>query len=262
MRRVLILIAMIAAFLIVVPAALAQVTPPQPVSVPNVTGMSLSNAQQALVKVGFNAAVTQENVTDQGKNNVVLRQQIVPGKALAKGSNVPIVVGKYTAASTVPQVVGARANDANQALLSKGFKVSGTYIDTPMKEKDGYVNKQNPPAGQTVNPGTVVTLEVYRFKEDPTVKMPNLVGMKHVDANNTIQQLGLIGYGNLILNENRALERLVKSQNHPPGTSVKKGAIVMFEVYMTVSGTQNFKALTAESKKRGWNPPITPDFER
>jgi len=401
MRRVRILIAMIAAFLIMVPAALTQVKPPQPVSVPNVAGMSLSAAQKALVSAGFNAVVTQENVTDPGKNNVVLKQQIAPGTPLAKGSNVPVVVGKYTAptvapvpnatgmkvetarqvlekqgwsvgvqdrpvadsrqagmvlqqapppgtqvqqknqlvtlyvgkaqeAVQVPQVVGARANDANQALLgkgfkvnstyietqvkehdgfvvkqdpaagqkvnpgtvvtlavnrfkdqpvavpmvtnasaqqatsmllSKGFKVSSTYIDTPMKEKNGYVNKQNPPAGQTANPGTVVTLEVYRFKEDPTVKMPNLVGMKYVDAKNTLEQLGLKANSGFIGNNNPALGGLVQRQVVPPGTSVKKGETVVFHTYMTVEETRKLKELTDKAKMqpKQYNPPIPPD---
>ena len=118
MRRVRILIAVIAAFLMVVPAALAQVKP-QPVPVPNVAGMPLNTAQKALVSAGFNAVVTQENVTDPNKNNIVLKQQIAPGTTLAKGSNVPVVVGRYTAPAQlkVPYVTGKPLAEAQKILV-------------------------------------------------------------------------------------------------------------------------------------------------
>ena len=91
--------------------------------------MPLSTAQQALVSAGFNAVVTQENVTDPSKNNIVLKQQIPPGTTLAKGSNVPVVVGKYTAPAQqpVPNVVGMKLGEAQAALAKAKLNAAGHH---------------------------------------------------------------------------------------------------------------------------------------
>ncbi|HEX7540243.1 MAG TPA: PASTA domain-containing protein, partial [Syntrophales bacterium] len=171
MKRVRILIAIIAAFLIIVPAALAQVKP-QPVPVPNVAGMPLSAAQQTLVSAGFNAVVTQENVTDPSKNNVVLKQQIAPGTTLAKGSNVPVVVGKYTAPAQqpVPNATGMKITDAQGVLQQKGWKTAVSGRPVTDSRQAGIVLEQSPRPGTQAAPDkTTVTLTVGEFKNTAVV---------------------------------------------------------------------------------------------
>jgi beta-lactam-binding protein with PASTA domain len=186
MKRVRILIAIIAAFLIIVPAALAQVKP-QPVPVPNVAGMPLSAAQQALVSAGFNAVVTQENVTDPSKNNVVLKQQIAPGTTLAKGSNVPVVVGKYTAPAQqpVPNATGMKITDAQGVLQQKGWKTAVSGRPVTDSRQAGIVLEQSPrPGTQAVPDKTTVTLTVGEFKN--TAVVPSVVGKPLADAQRTL----------------------------------------------------------------------------
>jgi eukaryotic-like serine/threonine-protein kinase len=155
MRNVRILIAMIAVSLLVVPAAFAQVKPPQTAPVPNVAGMSLSDAQKSLVSAGFNAIVTQENVTDPGKNNVVLKQQIPHGTTLAKGSNVPIVVGKFTAPAQqpVPNVVGIPLDKAQAALSQAKLNAAVTMQPVDQPQRNNVVLAQNVTAGKTLSHG-------------------------------------------------------------------------------------------------------------
>jgi serine/threonine-protein kinase len=176
MRKVRILIAMIAALLIVVPSALAQVKPPQTASVPNVTGMPLSAAQQALVSAGFNALVTQENVADPVKNSVVLKQQIAAGTTLAKGSNVPVVVGKYTAPAQqpVPNVIGMPLDKAQAALSQAKLNATVTMQPVDQPQRNNVVLAQNVPAGKTLSPGSMVPIVVGKYTA-PTV--PNVTGM-------------------------------------------------------------------------------------
>jgi beta-lactam-binding protein with PASTA domain len=191
MKRVRILIAMIAAFLIIVPAALAQVKP-QPVPVPNVAGMPLSAAQQALVSAGFNALVTQENVTDPNKNNIVLKQQIPPGTTLAKGSNVPVVVGKYTAPAQqpVPNATGMKITDAQGVLQQKGWKTAVSGRPVTDSRQAGIVLEQSPrPGTQAVPDKTTVTLTIGEFKN--TAVVPNVVGKPLADAQRTLVEARL-----------------------------------------------------------------------
>jgi len=176
MRKVRILIAMIAVFLLVVPAAFAQVKPPQTAPVPNVAGMSLSDAQKALVAAGYNAVVTQENVTNPGKNNVVLKQQIAAGTTLAKGSNVPVVVGKYTAPAQqpVPSVIGMPLDKAQAALSQAKLNAAVTMQTVDQPQRNNVVLAQNVPAGKTLSPGSTVPVVVGKYMT-PTV--PNVTGM-------------------------------------------------------------------------------------
>ena len=167
----------------IVPAALAQVKP-QPVPVPNVAGMPLSAAQQALVSAGFNAVVTQENVTDPSKNNVVLKQQIAPGTTLAKGSNVPVVVGKYTAPAQqpVPNVVGMPLDKAQAALSQAKLNAAVTMQPVDQPQRNNVVLAQNVSAGKTLSPGSMVPIVVGKYTAPTQQPVPNVVGMKLGEA--------------------------------------------------------------------------------
>jgi len=189
MRRIRILIVMIAALMIAVPAALAQVKPPT-AAVPDVTGMPLNTAQKALVSAGFNAIVTQENVTDPGKNNVVLRQQTAPGTALAKGSNVPVVVGKYAAPAQqpVPNVIGMKLGDAQAALVKAKLNAAVTLQPVDQPQRNDVVLTQQIASGKTLPPGSAVPIVVGRYTA-PTV--PNVVGMKLGEAQAALAKVKL-----------------------------------------------------------------------
>ena len=167
MRRIRVLTALITALLFIAPAVLAQVKP-QPVPVPNVEGMSLTAAEKALVSAGFNAIVTQENVADHKKDDIVLKQQTAPGTMIARGSLVPIVVGRYTAPALafVPNATGMKADTALQMLEKQGWKSS--VQDTPVNDprQAGMVLQQSPPPGTTVSgKDQPVTLLVGKAQE-------------------------------------------------------------------------------------------------
>ncbi len=175
MRNVRILIAVIAAFLLVVPAALAQVKPP----VPNVAGMPLNTAQKALVSAGFNAVVTQENVADPNKNNIVLKQQIPPGTTLAKGSSVPVVVGRYTAPAQQP--VPERRRDAPGRGPGRPVARRSSTPRSPCSplirpQRNNVVLAQNVPAGKTLSPGSMVPVVVGKYTAPAQQTVPNVVG--------------------------------------------------------------------------------------
>jgi beta-lactam-binding protein with PASTA domain len=193
MRNVRILIAMIAVFLLVAPAAFAQGKPPQPVPVPNVMGMSQSAAQQALVSAGFNALVTQENVTDPSKNNVVLKQQIAAGTTLVKGSNVPVVVGRYTAPAQqpVPNVVGMPLDKAQAALSQAKLNAQVTMQPVDQPQRNNVVLAQNVPAGKTLSPGSMVPVVVGKYTAPTPVPVPNVVGMKLGEAQTALSKAKL-----------------------------------------------------------------------
>jgi len=70
---------------------------PGTVAVPDVVGLTRSDARGQLQAAGFNVQVKTKTVTDQGDNNIVSEQRPGQGAQLAKGRTVVIYVGKYTA---------------------------------------------------------------------------------------------------------------------------------------------------------------------
>jgi serine/threonine-protein kinase len=70
--------------------------PPTP-TVPNVVGQTRGAAEATLGSKGYPATVQPQDVTNPSQNNVVLSQSPSAGGQAAKGTNVTIVVGHYTA---------------------------------------------------------------------------------------------------------------------------------------------------------------------
>ncbi|MCL6448694.1 MAG: PASTA domain-containing protein [Armatimonadetes bacterium] len=118
----------------------------------------------------------------------------------------------------VPNVTGYPAADARRLLESRGL-VAGP------SGSEGIVQEQRPPAGTPVARGGRVALKVVPF--DPAQKtageltMPDLTGLSVKRAGEVCEALGLqpqiTGSG------------VVKSQDPPPGTKVKRGAAVTLE---------------------------------
>ncbi|HWG73448.1 MAG TPA: Stk1 family PASTA domain-containing Ser/Thr kinase [Acidimicrobiales bacterium] len=93
------------------PPAGTQVTPgsavtvyvstgPAQVTVPNVDGQTLQQAQAMLSAAGLTPSVTEQPVTDPSQNNQVLSSNPAQGTTVNQGSTVTLVVGQYTAPST------------------------------------------------------------------------------------------------------------------------------------------------------------------
>jgi eukaryotic-like serine/threonine-protein kinase len=225
MRRIRILIAMIAAFLIVVPAALAQVTTPQPAPVPNVAGMPLNTAQKTLVSAGFNAVVTQESVADQSRNGIVLKQMIAPGTTLAKGSNVPVVVGRYTAPAQqpVPNVVGMPLDKPQATLSQAKLNAAVTMQPVDQPQRNNVVLAQNVPAGKTLSPGSMVPIVVGKYAA-PTV--PNVTGMPLATAQQALAAAKLNAVVTMESVSDKNKNGIVLKQQIATGSSLAPGAQV------------------------------------
>lgn len=160
--------------------------------VPGVTGMPLDKAQQAMASAGYNAVVTHENVTEQDKNNVVLRQQVPAGAMLAKGSKVPITVGKYTAPSTVPvpAATGMKADAAKAMLEKQGWTARVEERPVGDSRQDGLVLQQIPPPGTQVQQKHQPVL-LYVGKAQEKVQVPQVTGMKLQEAQAALARVKL-----------------------------------------------------------------------
>jgi len=127
-----------------------------PISVPNVVGKDLGEAQGQLQGLGLSVAVQQQQ-SDKPANQVV-GQDPPEGSGVEKGARVILTVSSGPPLVAVPDVTnkGYSFDQANQILQQAGL-VGAKVFEFP----GGQVRQQNPPAGTQVPKGTQVQLWVY-----------------------------------------------------------------------------------------------------
>jgi beta-lactam-binding protein with PASTA domain len=166
-----------------------------PIAVPNVTGKTQVDAQNALKAVGF-VPVVYNGASSSVASGKVYGQVPSAGAEAFKGAEVGIFVstGPTAPAATppvsVPGVVGKKEADAQNAIAAVGLEpvsYSG-YSDTIAM---GLVIQQLPAAGSKVDQGTQVGYLVSLGKPGASVKVPNVVGMTAEQAANTLADAGL-----------------------------------------------------------------------
>jgi beta-lactam-binding protein with PASTA domain len=262
MGKVRLIVVTVMAVLFLLPSfAAAQAKPPQG-TVPSVEGMPLQKAQQTMVSAGFNAVVTMENVTDQAKNSVVLKQGIPAGKQLPKGTGVPVTVGRYTAPAPVPvpKAEGMKAAAAQQMLTQQGWKVQTNSRPVNDPSQAGSVVQQIPPPGTKVLQNQQpITLTIGQYQAQTT--MPSVLGMQLAKAQQT---LGAASLNAVVTMENvtdQAKNNVVLKQEVPAGKTLTKGTNVPITVgkytvpaKVTVPKAVGFPSGSAVQmlQKQGW----------
>ncbi|WP_233563783.1 transglycosylase domain-containing protein [Cryobacterium tepidiphilum] len=135
------------------------------VSIPDVRGMSVSEAQSALNKAGFNPMVGGDVDSSLPKGTVTGTD---PSGITGRGSTVTIYTSNGSL-TVVPDVTGQNEQAARGVL--SGFGVSTETKDTSDKSQDGVVISQSPGGGNEARPGSNVTITIGHYvappKEEP-----------------------------------------------------------------------------------------------
>ncbi|MBB6627907.1 Stk1 family PASTA domain-containing Ser/Thr kinase [Nocardioides sp. KIGAM211] len=138
------------------------------VSVPSVVGSTRQDAKTVLESAGF-------KVTQQERDSDVTKGQVVAtsppaGTQVEEGAEITIFYSDGP--EKIPNVVGMQQAQAEQALRDAGFIPD--VIETPdTTEPKGTVIKQSPPAGQTDQQGTVVTIQVSSYEKPSESPSPS-----------------------------------------------------------------------------------------
>ena len=226
---------------------------PQPVTVPNVVGLSGTDAFTALTNAGLAVGTVAEVYSDAVPAGRVISQNPLAGNSVSPGSAVNLVVSKGPQSVTAPDVVGLSGTDAFTALSNAGLTVGTVTEAYSATVPAGKVISQNPPAGNHVSPGSAVNLVVSRGTQPGTV--PNVVGMTQAQAAAAITGAGLtVGTVAEQTSTTVPAGRII-SQDPPAGNSVPPGSavdlivskaaqIVTVPDVVGLSGTDAFTALS------------------
>ena len=139
---------------------------PAPVTVPPVVGATLAAAEQRLSAKGLEYSSSEE--PSERPAGEVLTQTPQAGTEVDAGSSVTLTVssGPEETTTSVPNVVGLTADDAESDLTAAGFTVSVQEQSTDIEPQDGRVINQNPSGGSTASEGTRIVIIVGSYTPD------------------------------------------------------------------------------------------------
>ncbi|HEV2780348.1 MAG TPA: Stk1 family PASTA domain-containing Ser/Thr kinase [Actinophytocola sp.] len=176
-------------------------TPGDTAPIPNVIGMVQEEALRVLRDQGF-TNVTPELIPCQAKpdgtpgpcgpdsHGKVFDTDPPVNSSVRKSDKITLQVGAPPEKVSVPDVRGKSLEDATKALTDAKLTVAPNpqQIEVDDDKLIDKVADQSPPAGQSVQAGTAVTLSIG--KAPATVNVPNLVGQPFDTAKSNLEGLG------------------------------------------------------------------------
>jgi serine/threonine-protein kinase len=161
---------------------------PEMVEVPELTNTTPEDARAALEKRGLvYAEGTPKNDPNIEKGRVCA-QSVKAGESTKKGSTITVNLSLGKEMTSIPQVVGLSAEEAERYLTDAGLEFN--YAEPQYSEQpEGHVIAQNPTSGIEIAKGSTITLTLSAGLEQVTV--PDLTGKTLVQATAELRALGL-----------------------------------------------------------------------
>lgn len=155
------------------------------VAVPDLKGMTLDQAKEAVKEEKLEIVVIGEEENEQYSPGTICKQDPVENTIVKEKSKIEVTLAKQAdnTASVVfvPDVTGIDAVKAQEMLKESNlsFTIKREYDD---EVELGKVISQTPNKGEEVEEGSTITLVVSNGPEIVTVKMPNLMSMTVAEA--------------------------------------------------------------------------------
>lgn len=187
------------------------------VQVPDITGMTLEEAQNQVTE--FEVVRGGEESSDQPENTI-LSQDPSDGEA-EEGSKIRAAVA--SGQNEIPSVEGSARQEAEATLSEAGFETSVTESEVDSAQV-GQVVDQSPGGGGTADVGSTVEITVGVGPE--LVEVPNIYGTTTDEAANILEDAGLELGGQDSAYSNEVDEGGIIAQSPTAGESVEQGSAV------------------------------------
>jgi beta-lactam-binding protein with PASTA domain len=172
-------------------AELDVVSIPGSITVPNVSGLTESEAQAAIVSAGLVVGtVTMQSSSTVPAGTVISQTPLGCGFSGA-GNAISIVVSTGPAMAVMPQVVGDTVAQATSAITTAGLTVGTITTTTSLTVTAGNVISETPAAGSSILAGSLVTLLVSSGASASDT-VPSVVGQSLGSATTAIGDAGLV----------------------------------------------------------------------
>jgi eukaryotic-like serine/threonine-protein kinase len=194
------------------------------IPVPNVVALREELAKAKLESAGLVPKVERSASTEFDKG-IVMDQRPDAGSRVQKDDQVTIIVSTGFPKVAVPDVVGKSYGTAVKLLDDANLKWErkGVFSGKPQ----GQVLAQDPPAGETVNEGTTVVLNVS--KGENTVAVPDVLNQTEASARAELEAAGF-QVQSVEAPSDSTPQGFVSAQSPDPGTQADKGSAVTITV--------------------------------
>ncbi len=201
------------------------------VTVPDVVGMTVDEAQRALESQGLKLGAQTPQTSDEPEDTV-LDQNPQADTRLAVGEAVTVSVSAGKQQTQVPPLEGLTSLDDVRTALKDAKLELGNVKQVESSEPEGLVLNQNPAAFTTVDVGTKVNIEV----STGVVTVPGVIGFTQSAATSALSKAGLDV--SVVTASSDQPSGTVTNQDPPEGSQVKKGTTVTITVSSGPAPTQ------------------------
>ena len=156
------------------------------VTVPDVVGMSVDEAQRSLEAQGLKLGAQTPQTSDKPEDTV-LSQDPEADTQLASGEAVTVVVSAGKQQTQVPPLEGLTNLDDVRSALREAKLDLGNVKQVDSDQPENYVLNQSPEAFSTVDVGTKVNIEV----STGVVEVPDVTGFTQSAAASALSKAGM-----------------------------------------------------------------------
>ncbi len=224
------------AILIISPVVLSYlyaiyVAPLPEVVVPDLTWLTLEEAEVKLSTLGLRYRIAEKVYERTVPDGRVVSQRPEPGRVVKKRRIVNLIVSIGKRKVAVPNLVGRPFSQIEVVLSESGLKVGEKTEEYNEQYQTGVVAKQYPLPDTLVDIGTHVDVVIAENPKFGIVKMPKLVGMSLVEAQELLNEIKLNGI--VFYHETNLFEEgTIVSQDPIVGAELEMGSRV--KIYVSI----------------------------
>lgn len=193
------------------------------VTVPDVKGMSYSEAKEVLEAKGFKIEKADEPIASQKiEKGKIVSQTPSKNSKVKKGRTVRVILSAGNTELKVPDLKGLSYKEAKTLLSEMGLQISkGDEVDSD-SVAEGLIASQYPSAKTKVDKGDIITVNISKGKKDAVI--PKLVGTTFTSESDVSDILSKYGYklGKVSYEESYETPGTIIKQSPDAGTTAEK----------------------------------------
>lgn len=195
------------------------------VEVPDLTGKSLTRAEEILKQASLHLKVGAEDYDRNTPAGHIIRQDMPAGNRVKRGQGeINVVVSKGPEVRLIPSVTGETIDSAKDVLLQKGLEISKIIHVCSTTVDKGIVIAQKPAPEEWT--GEPISLVVSKGPYEVIYYTPFFKGMVREDAVMLARELGF----NVEMTESADSTGTVTGQKPEPGAKIKIGSTVYLQL--------------------------------
>lgn len=197
------------------------------VTVPDVKGMSYSEAKEVLEAKGLKIEKADEPIASEKiEKGKIVSQTPSKNSKVKKGRTVRVILSAGNTELKVPDLKGLSYKEAKTLLSEMGLQISkGDEVDSD-SVTEGLIASQYPSAKTKVDKGDIITVNISKGKKDAVI--PKLVGTTFTSESDVSDILSKYGYklGKVSYEESYETPGTIIKQSPDAGTTAEKNTTV------------------------------------